>query len=190
MSSEMPNNAPHDMFASSFSSSRSRWNTKCKRDNPAPPIWLRRVLNDATNVDAGSASGVNEHLLFHETGFVEGRHEPQHCAALDGGRDRKQWQNPPAQVISAEDATELYLNPLAFGSCNEHSRQGPGYSFVPHEGGGYAAIHAHAAESLPNHGGRAVQSARRTRVKDSPPSPPPPPEKTTVAHLAFWQFSS
>jgi hypothetical protein len=27
-------------------------------------------------------------------------------------------------------------------------------------------------------------------VKDSPPSPPPPPEKTTVAHLAFWQFSS
>jgi hypothetical protein len=159
------------MFASSFSSSRSKWNTKCKRDSAAPPIWLRRVLNDATNVDTASVSGVRgpgEHSLFHGNSFVEGRQEPQHCAALDGGGDRKQWQNPPAQGIGAEDATELYLNPLAFGSCNDLSRQVPGNASVPHEGGGYAAIHAQAAERLPNHGGRAVQSARRTRVNHPP----------------------
>lgn len=182
----MPNNAPHDMFASSFSSSRSRWNTKCKRDSAAPPIWLRRVLNDATNVDTGSVSGVRgpgEHSLFHGNSFVEGRQEPQHCAALDGGGDRKQWQNPPAQGIGAEDATELYLNPLAFGSCNDLSRQVPGNASVPHEGGGYAAIHAQAAEWLPNHGGRAVQSARRTRVNH-------PPQKTSLARLVLSHFFS
>ena len=171
------------MLASSFSSSRSRWSMKCKRDSAAPPIWLRRVLNDATNMDTGSGNSLDEQSLMHENCFAEGR-QSQHCTAFDGNRDGKQWQNPPAQGIGAEDATELYLNPLAFSSSSVYShqsRQWPESASVLQEGGSYATIHA--AVSFPSHAGRTVQSARRTRV-NSPAYRPP----ILVACLFFCQF--
>ena len=150
-------NGPCDALSSSSSSSRSRWNTKCKRDVAAPPIWLRRVLNDATNTDSGS--NLDEHSPSHEHESGE-RHQRDYRPASDINRDRQQWHQPPAQGIHSEDASELYLNPLAFVSGEDYSqpsRQGHVVSSVSHEVCSYASMHAASSS-------RSVQSARRTRV--------------------------
>jgi hypothetical protein len=157
----MTQNGPCDAFASSSSLSRSRWNTKCKRDAAAPPIWLRRVLNDATNVDSGSQGNVVDHLSGQEHDSGD-RQQRDYRPARDDNRDRPHWQQPPAQGIQSEDASDLYLNPLAFVNSedsSQHSLQRSAVPCVSHEGGSYASIHAAVA------GGRTVQSARRTRVK-------------------------
>jgi hypothetical protein len=150
-----------DAFASlSSSSSRSKWNTKGKRDAAAPPIWLRRVLNDATNVDNGSLVSFDSHLSSERHDSSE-RQQIDHRPACDDSRDGLPFQLQPSQGVISEDASELYLNPLAFGSNESHSqhfRQAPIAPSTLHEGGSYASMHAAVS------GSRNVQSARRTRV--------------------------
>ncbi len=150
-----------DAFASlSSSSSRSKWNTKGKRDAAAPPIWLRRVLNDATNVDNGGLGNLDSHSSGQGHDSSE-RQQIDYRPARDESRDGLPWQQQPSQGIISEDASELYLNPLAFGSNERHSqqlRQAPIAPSSLHEGGSYASMHAAVS------GSRNVQSARRTRV--------------------------
>lgn len=163
----------HDNFATSFSSSRSRWNTKCKRDATAPPIWLRKVLNDATNVETGILGNSNEHPPSYPNDFGD-RLPADHRSADVGARDTQQWRQPSHAGISSEDASDLYLNPLAFSNHDDNYQQlrhGPSISSALPDEGSYASIHA--AVSAVNLGGRGVQSARRTRVNTHPLYPSP-----------------
>ena len=150
-----------DAFASlSSSSSRSKWNTKGKRDAAAPPIWLRRVLNDATNVDNGGLGNLDSHLSGQGHDSSE-RQQIDYRPARDESRHGLPWQQQPSQGIISGDASELYLNPLAFGTNErhpQHFRQAPIDPSSLHEGGSYASMHAAVS------GSRNVQSARRTRV--------------------------
>jgi hypothetical protein len=152
-----------DNLATSFSSSRSRWNTKCKKDAAAPPIWLRRVLNDATNVDFENLGSINENSPRHPNDV--GGLPSHNRAARDYAREAHQLHQPPSAGINAEDASDLHLNPLAFqdgASSAQQVRQGPHDSSALLDQGSYASIHA--AVSSISLGSRTVQSARRTRV--------------------------
>jgi hypothetical protein len=174
-------NSLHDNLATSLSSSRSRWNTKSKRDAAAPPIWLRRVLNDATNVDVGSLGNENEISQIY-TNNAGDHHCANHGAARDRRDEARQWQQPPAAGINSGDASDLYLNPLAFSNnngCSHQSRQGPCDSSALLDEGSYASIHA--AVGSVNLGSRAVQSARRTRAS-------PPHSYSLLQHL-FTKFT-
>jgi len=163
-------NDPCGVLPSSFSSSRSRWNTKCKRDAAAPPIWLRRALNDATNTDSIGSLGSNDAQPVSQQSDMCERHPIDDRAALDANRDRQQWRQQPAEGIGSEDASDLYFNPHVFSSRNNNSQQtGTVATSVSLGGGGYASIHAAVSVA----GSRTVQSARRTRVSPSPPPPLP-----------------
>ena len=169
----------NDPCGVSFSSSRSRWNTKCKRDAAAPPIWLRRVLNDATNLDDGGSGNNDSQPQSHQNDTYLPC--PSHDrAAFDASRDMQQWRQQPVEGTRSvlEDASDLYLNPHAFDGHDSRSHQLQTGSVVPlvsQGGGSYASIHAAVAGA----GCRTVQSARRTRVS----SPPPPP-----LPLSFFPF--
>jgi hypothetical protein len=151
-------------MASAFSSSRSRWNTKCKKDASAPPIWLRRALNDTTNVEFGS-SAIQDDLLLEQTRYPADTFHANHPAALEDGRLVE--PHPRIQYTSSSDASDLHLNPHAFSNHEETYERFRPEQKAPSalvDGGSYAAIHR--AVPGASHQSRAVQSARRTRVSE------------------------